>query len=51
MPSLIDVRRSKGLTEQGLANLGYDDVIIFRPGMLAQAERGSDKRFLESIAS
>ncbi|KAG8811775.1 Protein fmp52, mitochondrial [Serendipita sp. 411] len=31
--------RSKGLTEDGLAALGYNDTIIFRPGALA--ERGS----------
>lgn len=32
-------RRSKGLTEQGLASIGFDDVIIFRPAFLAQADR------------
>lgn len=31
--------RSKGLTEQGLASLGYGDVIVFRPTFLAEAER------------
>ncbi|OSX64402.1 hypothetical protein POSPLADRAFT_1039390 [Postia placenta MAD-698-R-SB12] len=31
--------RSKGLTEQGLASIGFDDVIIFRPAFLAQADR------------
>ncbi|KAI0692518.1 hypothetical protein BC835DRAFT_1416537 [Cytidiella melzeri] len=40
---------SKGLTEQALAALGYDDVIIFRPGLLAEAER-PDHRLAESIA-
>jgi len=36
--------RSKGLTEQGLANLKYSDTIIFRPGLLTQ--RG-EARFAE----
>ena len=40
--------RSKGLTEQGLARLGYKDTIILRPAFLAQAER-PEKRTLESI--
>jgi oxidoreductase len=31
--------RSKGLTEVGLARLGYSDTIIFRPGVLKGAER------------
>ena len=31
--------RSKGLTEAGLANLGYADTIIFRPGFLAGVNR------------
>ncbi|KAG5641295.1 hypothetical protein DXG03_005559 [Asterophora parasitica] len=31
--------RSKGLTENGLAALGYNDTIIFRPGFLAGAGR------------
>ena len=43
------VIRSKGLTEQALANLGYDDVIIFRPGFLAGTER-PDFRPAERIA-
>lgn len=30
--------RSKGLTEDGLAAMGYD-LIVFRPAYLAQAER------------
>lgn len=37
------------MTETGLASLGYDDVIIFRPGMLLEANRG-DAGFLERIA-
>ena len=40
--------RSKGLTEQGLARLGYKDTIILRPGFLAQAER-TEKRAVEPI--
>jgi len=31
--------RSKGLTEEGLAKLGYSDTIIFRPGMLQGTAR------------
>ncbi|KAI0339568.1 hypothetical protein BDW22DRAFT_1380212 [Trametopsis cervina] len=41
--------KSKGLTEQALANLGYDDVIIFRPAFLAQAER-PEHRLAEHVA-
>ncbi|KAJ3514151.1 hypothetical protein NLJ89_g2529 [Agrocybe chaxingu] len=40
--------RSKGLTEQGIAELGYADAIIFRPGFLAGAQR-QDHRLAESI--
>ncbi|PCH44555.1 hypothetical protein WOLCODRAFT_139070 [Wolfiporia cocos MD-104 SS10] len=40
--------RSKGLTELGLAELGYSDTIIFRPALLG-AERG-ESRPLETIA-
>jgi oxidoreductase len=40
--------RSKGLTEQGLAHLGYKDTIILRPAFLAQAER-PEKRILETV--
>lgn len=43
------LRRSKGLTEIGLAALGYDDVIIFRPGLLMQADR-PESRIVENIA-
>ncbi|KAJ7493270.1 hypothetical protein B0H11DRAFT_1803133 [Mycena galericulata] len=32
--------RSKGLTEEGLASLGYEDTIVFRPGFLAGTNRG-----------
>ncbi|KAH9951138.1 hypothetical protein B0H21DRAFT_354455 [Amylocystis lapponica] len=31
--------RSKGLTEHGLASLGYSDVIAFRPGFISEANR------------
>jgi len=41
--------RSKGLTELGLAKLGYADTIIFRPGVLAGTHRG-ETRIPESIA-
>ncbi|KIJ21051.1 hypothetical protein PAXINDRAFT_65728 [Paxillus involutus ATCC 200175] len=40
--------RSKGLTEQALARLGYSDTIVFRPGFLKNAER-SHARTAESI--
>ncbi|KAG2093142.1 uncharacterized protein F5147DRAFT_425111 [Suillus discolor] len=41
--------RSKGLTELGIARLGYADTIVFRPGFLKGAER-ANKRFAETIA-
>ncbi|KAF8166659.1 hypothetical protein K438DRAFT_2065678 [Mycena galopus ATCC 62051] len=31
--------RSKGLTEEGLASLGYEDTMVFRPGFLAGTKR------------
>jgi hypothetical protein len=31
--------RSKGLTEEALASIGYSDTIIFRPGLLAGVRR------------
>lgn len=40
--------KSKGLTEQALATLGYDDLIIFRPGLLLEAER-PERRPLENL--
>lgn len=40
--------RSKGLTELGLARLGYADTIVFRPGFLRGAER-PEKRLTESV--
>ncbi|KAL1759767.1 hypothetical protein FB107DRAFT_204430 [Schizophyllum commune] len=39
--------RSKGLTEIGLAKLGYDDTIVFRPGMLVGTKR-PETRLAES---
>ncbi len=42
--------RSKGLTEQGLASLGYTETIVFRPGFLSQANR-SDRRISENFFS
>ncbi|TRM58750.1 hypothetical protein BD626DRAFT_573261 [Schizophyllum amplum] len=42
--------RSKGLTENALVSLGYDDSIIFRPGMLIGTNRG-EFRLDESIAA
>jgi len=40
--------RSKGLTELGLSRLGYASTTIFRPGMLANADRG-ERRIVEEI--
>ncbi|EAU90403.1 hypothetical protein CC1G_00787 [Coprinopsis cinerea okayama7 len=40
--------KSKGLTEEGLARLGYSDTIIFRPGFLAGTKR-PETRLAESI--
>jgi uncharacterized protein YbjT (DUF2867 family) len=45
--SSIFYSRSKGLTEQALAELGYKDTIIFRPGMLTNTQRPAS-RFAES---
>ncbi|RDB18567.1 Oxidoreductase HTATIP2 [Hypsizygus marmoreus] len=42
--------KSKGLTEQGLASLGYDDTIVFRPALLAGTHR-ADRRFAESLVA
>jgi len=44
--SSIFYSRSKGLTEQALAELGYADTIIFRPGALANTQR-AESRFAE----
>lgn len=43
------VYRSKGLTELQLAELGYNDTIVFRPGSIGNAERPGDNRPLENI--
>ncbi|KAF8631966.1 hypothetical protein AX15_002102 [Amanita polypyramis BW_CC] len=40
--------RSKGLTELGLAKLGYNDTIIFRPAMLKGTNR-VDSRLVETL--
>lgn len=40
--------KSKGLTEEGLASLGYTDTIVFRPGFLAGTER-KNPRLAESV--
>jgi len=40
--------RSKGLTEQALAELGYKDTIIFRPSVLSNTQR-SESRLGESV--
>ncbi|KAK7031537.1 hypothetical protein R3P38DRAFT_2619789 [Favolaschia claudopus] len=42
--------RSKGLTEDGLASLGYDDTIVFRPAALAGTNR-LEPRIGETIAN
>ncbi|GAA5923566.1 hypothetical protein JCM1841_002986 [Sporobolomyces salmonicolor] len=42
--------KSKGLTEEGLAALGYDQTIIFRPGLLVvPGGRKGDHRLAESL--
>jgi oxidoreductase len=41
--------RSKGLTEQALAELGYKDTIVFRPGSLTNANR-PEMHLAESMA-
>ncbi|KAH8104659.1 hypothetical protein BXZ70DRAFT_1062198 [Cristinia sonorae] len=41
--------KSKGLTELGLASLGYSETIIFRPGLLSGTQR-AQSRFAESMA-
>ncbi|KAK0501707.1 hypothetical protein EDD18DRAFT_1143988 [Armillaria luteobubalina] len=41
--------RSKGETEEALANLGYSDTIVFRPGLLTGTNR-PDSRITETIA-
>lgn len=49
--SFIPYSKSKGLTEEGLASLGYDETIIFRPGMLVVPGGRPDHRLMESIAA
>ncbi|KAF5379504.1 hypothetical protein D9615_006483 [Tricholomella constricta] len=41
--------KSKGLTEHGLAALGYSDTIIFRPGFLAGAQRPGQNFLVSAI--
>ncbi|THH30053.1 hypothetical protein EUX98_g4137 [Antrodiella citrinella] len=41
--------KSKGLTELGLAGLGYSETIIFRPALLTDTQR-PELRFIESLA-
>jgi hypothetical protein len=41
--------RSKGLTEQELAELGYKDTIFFRPVILSNVQR-PERRLAESAA-
>ncbi|KAG8697100.1 Protein fmp52, mitochondrial [Ceratobasidium sp. 395] len=47
-PSWFWYLKSKGLTESGLASLGYSDFIAFRPGMLKGAER--DRPRIDELA-
>ncbi|KAJ6474678.1 hypothetical protein C8R47DRAFT_1221083 [Mycena vitilis] len=42
--------RSKGLTEEGLARLGYEETIVFRPSFLAGTKR-SEFRLAEKVAT
>jgi len=42
--------KSKGLTELGLAGLGYNDFVVFRPGLLDEAGR-AQPRMVETIYS
>ncbi|KAL8278959.1 hypothetical protein RQP46_008628 [Phenoliferia psychrophenolica] len=43
--------KSKGLTEEGLASLGYKETIIFRPGMLVVPGGRAEHRLVESLAA
>ena len=43
--------KSKGLTEEGLALLGYQETIIFRPGMLVIPGGRAEHRLVEKIAA
>ncbi|KAJ2932102.1 hypothetical protein H1R20_g4976, partial [Candolleomyces eurysporus] len=40
--------KSKGLTEEGLARLGYKETIVFRPGLLTGTDR-PDSRWAETL--
>lgn len=42
--------KSKGLTENGLAALGYKETIVFRPALLAEAQR-ENSRLVEGLAA
>lgn len=41
--------KSKGLTEEGLAAIGYDETIIFRPALLAVPGGREEHRLAESV--
>lgn len=41
--------RSKGLTEQALASIGYDETIIFRPGFLRVQDGRDTPRTVETV--
>lgn len=43
--------RTKGLTEQELAAIGYDTTIVFRPAMLQVPGGRKERRSLEAFAS
>ncbi|KAH9926967.1 uncharacterized protein B0H18DRAFT_1210862 [Fomitopsis serialis] len=47
--SYFPYMRSKGLTELALADLGYNDTIVFRPGALGDAERPTH-RVVETVS-
>ncbi|KAK4693814.1 oxidoreductase, partial [Phenoliferia sp. Uapishka_3] len=49
--SLFPYTKSKGLTEEGLAELGYKECIIFRPGMLIVPGGRGEHRLVESMAA
>lgn len=49
--SLFPYLKSKGLTEEGIAAAGYDDLIVFRPALLAVPGGRGEARFMESIAA
>ncbi len=42
--------RSKGLTEEALAGLGFQDTIALRPALLTGTDR-PDSRLLETMAT